>query len=338
MKFPELSFLENLIENMVPEGRVRQLARIQNGQESFPIYGISFGVEAPEAPCFSLVGGVHGQEKIGSQVVLSYLETLIQLLRWDENTQDLLQKIRICFLPIANPVGMFLHRRGNGNHMDLMRNSPLDAIDSTIPFLGGQRVTPFLPWYRGRKQDPMEVEAQVICDFIRSESFASKVTIALDCHSGYGNVDRIWFPFSRTLKPFPQLPEVYALKKLLDLTYPNHVYRVEPGAQGYTIGGDLWDFLYEEHRILFEGKKTFLPLTLEMGSWIWLKKNPIQLFSVLGLFHPLQHHRHKRILRRHITFLDFLLKATNSAESWSRLSKDERIEWEKQALDYWYEE
>ena len=164
----------------------------------------------------------------------------------------------------------------------------------------------------------------------------ARVSIALDVHSGFGTVDRLWFPYSHSLKPYPNLAETYALKNLLDNTYPNNVYRMEPCAQGYTISGDLWDYLFERHHAAYNGSKRFLPLTLEMGSWLWLKKNPVQIFSALGLFHPMHLHRHKRILRRHITLLDFLHRAVISPDQWAFLKKEQRDDLNKSALDYWY--
>jgi hypothetical protein len=217
-----------------------------------------------------------------------------------------------------------------------MRNGPQEAESTTIPFVCGQRISPYLPWYRGKKGAPMETEAQALCEFIRREAFPSRAAIALDCHSGYGTVDRLWFPYSKTLKPYPELAEAFTLKKLLDNTYPNHVYRMEPSSQGYTIGGDLWDYLYDEHRILHEHGHRFFPVTLEMGSWLWLKKNPVQLFSAMGLFHPVHKHRLKRILRRHITLLDFFLKAVISPDLWAFLSAPEKEEARKAAMDHWY--
>ena len=335
MSFPELVFLESLLESLGGKARINQAASVKHGSETFPIYTVAFGSTDPAAPTLALVGGVHGQEKIGSQVVLSYLESLTELIHWDEITNLALEKSRIVFLPIVNPVGMFLLRRGNGNRVDLMRNGPLDVLEPTYPLLGGQRITPYLPWYRGKKDGPMEVEAQVLCDFIRQEVFPSRVGIAVDCHSGYGNLDRLWFPYARTLQPYPDLPEAFALKALMDSTYPNHVYRMEPSSQGYTIGGDLWDYLYEEHRAQ-GGEKRFFPVTLEMGSWLWLKKNPVQLFSAMGLFHPMHLHRHKRILRRHITLLDFLHKAVLSPGPWAFLGDENREKMRKEAMDHWY--
>ncbi len=282
------------------------------------------------------MGGVHGQEKIGTHVVLSYLESLLELLKWDESIHHLLEKSRIAFLPIVNPVGMSMTQRANGNNVDLNRNSPSEAENSTTFLVGGQRYTPLLPWYRGKKGAPMEVETQALNAFIKREVFPSEVSIALDVHSGYGSMDRFWFLYAKSLTPFPQIAEVFALKNMLDNTYPNHVYQIEPSAQNYTISGDLWDFLYDEHKKSPHAGNMFMPFTLEMGSWLWLKKNPLQIFSAMGLFHPMHLHRHKRILRRHITLLDFLHRAVISADHWAHLSKKDKENFHKNALDFWY--
>lgn len=335
MSFPELVFLESLMETLHDIARIEQVATVPFSTEKFPIYTLAFGSKDPAAPTFALIGGVHGQEKIGTQVVLSYLETLTELLHWDEMIHDFLSRSRIVMMPIVNPVGMFLLKRHNGNGVDIMRNSPVESAEA-IPLLGGQRISPYIPWYRGKKGAPMEVESQALCDFIRREVFPSKTSIALDCHSGYGSVDRLWFPYASTAKPYSDLAEAFALKNLLDNTYPNNVYQMEPCAQGYTISGDIWDYLFDEHLALHKSEKKFMPITLEMGSWLWLKKNPAQLFSAMGLFHPMHLHRHKRILRRHITLLDFFHRAVISPKSWAHLQPEEKNEIHRNALDYWY--
>ncbi|MGZ3655866.1 MAG: DUF2817 domain-containing protein [Bdellovibrionota bacterium] len=338
MSFPELVFLEGLLEDLQGRARIEQVATVKYATETFPIYTVVLGSSKPEAPTLVLTGGVHGNEKIGSQVVLSALETLTELLRWDELTNLALERSRIALMPIVNPVGMYLLRRTNGNGVDLNRNSPVDALSHSYPVVGGQRFSPHIPWYRGREGAPMETEAQALCDFVRREAFPSRAAIALDCHSGYGTVDRLWFPYSHTFDPYPELAEAYALKELLDASYPNHVYVMEPGAQGYTISGDILDHLYLEHRRTVGESRRFLPFTLEMGSWLWLKKNPAQLFSSTGLFHPMHLHRHKRILRRHITLLEFLHKAVISPDAWAFLNAADRIDLRKMAMDYWYSE
>ena len=53
-----------------------------------------------------------------------------------------------------------------------------------------------------------------------------------------------------------------------------------------------------------------------MGSWIWVKKNPRQLFSRQGIFNPLVEHRENRVLRRHIAWFEFLTRAAASCAQW----------------------
>lgn len=334
--FPELAFLETLMEGLKDKARIEEVARVPYNNLSFPIYTLCFGSRDPAAPTLCLTGGVHGQEKIGTQVVLSYLESLASLLEWDEMTHKLLENTRLVFMPIVNPVGMFLIKRYNSNRVDIMRNAPIDADSHTIPFVGGQRYSPYLPWFRGPKGAPMEIEAQALCDFVRREVLPAKVSIALDVHSGYGSLDRVWFPLSKSQKPFPEVAEVFALKNLFDSTFPNNVYKIEPGSLAYTISGDIWDYLYLERKAK-NPDGIFLPMCLEMGSWLWLKKNPVQIFSAMGLFHPMHLHRHQRILRRHITLLDFLHKAVLSPKAWTDFSAEKRQELEKQAIDLWWD-
>ena len=97
--------------------------------------------------------------------------------------------------------------------------------------------------------------------------------------------------------------------------------------------GDLWDHLYLE--ALQQGT-TFLPLTLEMGSWRWIKKNPLQLFSKFGLFNPLPSHRLSRVLRRHLNWLNFLVAAAASYRNWLP-TDEERDALRQTARAHWYE-
>jgi hypothetical protein len=79
-----------------------------------------------------------------------------------------------------------------------------------------------------------------------------------------------------------------------------------------------------------------LPLTLEMGSWCWVRKNPLQIIRLSGLYHSTKPHRHRRVLRSHLILLDFLLHATLSYRNW--LDKNQSPEIEELALALWYEQ
>ena len=82
-------------------------------------------------------------------------------------------------------------------------------------------------------------------------------------------------------------------------------------------------------------QRVFLPLTLEMGSWLWIKKSPRQLFSRLGIFNPMPVHRLQRVLRSHLLWMDFLVRAAGSHRSWLP-ARAERARHRQAAVDRWY--
>ncbi len=75
-------------------------------------------------------------------------------------------------------------------------------------------------------------------------------------------------------------------------------------------------------------------MTLELGSWLWIRKNPRQIFSRHGIFNPIKAHRIKRVLRRHADLLDFLARAAYSAPQWLPAG-ERRIVLMQQATDFW---
>jgi hypothetical protein len=317
--------------------RVEELVTVAYKDLSLPVLAFEFGSQDPKAPVFFLTGGVHGLERIGSRVILSYLKTLINLARWDHSTRQLLDRVRFSVVPIINPIGMYLGRRSNGQGVDLMRNAPVEADPGgRVGIVGGHRISNKLPWYRGPEGAPMEPESTALVNYFEEKFSKSESVIALDMHSGFGAVDRLWFPYARTTAPFPGIKEVYQLIQNLDSVYPHHIYKVEPQSANYTTHGDLWDYLYDRRKTALGS--TFIPLTLELGSWSWIKKNPRQLFSAIGVFNPLLPHRTSRILRRHLHLLDFMLRAAAAPASWLKsvdpISSSEDVE--RLAKARWY--
>lgn len=339
-RLPELREIEKTIPQIEKHAKIHTLAEItvKDKKEtlSLPIYAFIFGNCSAEAPVFAIFGGVHGLERIGTQVVTSYLKTISELLQWDKLLHEILERIRLIFVPLINPGGMFLETRSNPAGVDLMRNAPIEAdIDTKAKLYVGHRYSKLLPWYRGREDAPMEIESHTLIEFVKKHVFSKTLSLSVDVHSGFGMLDRLWFPYAKTRMPFPHLSEMYALKSLLDKTYPNHVYCVEPQSKQYLTHGDLWDHLYDTH-LSSHSPGIYLPLCLELGSWLWVKKNPIQLFSSLGVFNPLEQHRYQRILRRHLLLMDFLLRATLSHPSWSQCGRREKKKHYEQALNLWY--
>ena len=153
----------------------------------------------------------------------------------------------------------------------------------------------------------MQVESQTLIDFVVEEMFDSAFGIALDVHSGFGLVDRLWYPYARQQGGYEHEVACTRLADRLAEYDAHHVYRIEPQSKQYTTHGDLWDYAYDRHRSARGANgRVFLPWTLEMGSWAWVRKNPSQLFNALGAFNPIKPHRYARTMRRHSRLVDFL--------------------------------
>ncbi|MBV7455953.1 zinc carboxypeptidase [Acidovorax sp. sif1233] len=332
---PELLALEKIIELGASHLQVRVVRQVQTASgHCFPIHAISLGNPAPDVPAVGFFGGVHGLERIGAEVVLAYLQNVVMRLQWDTTLHRQLEHMRMVFMPIVNPGGMWAATRANPRGVDLMRNAPVDATDRVPPWIGGQRVSAGLPWYRGRAGDAMEPESQALCEVASEELLARPFSIAIDCHSGFGARDRLWFPFAHTRKPIAHLAELHALQEIFLQAHSHHPYVIEPQSAQYLAHGDLWDHLYLQ-ACRDVPAHTFLPLTLEMGSWLWIKKNPRQLFSRNGIFNPLIDHRQQRVLRRHLSLLDFLARAACSHGRWVP-APGQRAQRRADALAAWY--
>ncbi|MBI4998579.1 MAG: DUF2817 domain-containing protein [Rhodocyclales bacterium] len=332
---PELAELDRIVADGKGLLTVRTLCHAQAGHHSFPILAITLGNPSPTVPAVGFFGGIHGLERIGAEVVLSYLNSIVTRLRWDDVLARKLDSVRLLFVPVVNPGGMWRGTRANPNGVDLMRNAPVDSRER-VPFLvSGQRLSSSLPWYRGKAGAAMEPESQALCSIVKEELLTRPFSLAIDCHSGFGVRDRIWFPYAHTPNPIEHLPEMHALMEIFDQSYPNHNYVFEPQSRQYLTHGDLWDHLYAQATEV--PGRVFLPMTLEMGSWLWVKKNPRQLFSRHGLFNPLIGHRQQRVLRRHLSWMEFLTRAATSYQRWLPVG-EERARRRILALRNWYNE
>jgi hypothetical protein len=329
---PELQALEAVLARAGPHVRWEVACTVEHLGHRLPVLAITLGNPDPALPAAGFFGGVHGLERIGSRVVIAFLDHLVARLAWDATLHQQLEQVRLLFMPVVNPGGMARGTRANPAGVDLMRNGPVDAREPVPFLLAGQRISAGLPWYRGAAGAPMQPESAALCAWVERELLGRPLALALDCHSGFGMRDRIWFPFAHRRAPFARLPELHALHAIFAASHAQHPYVFEPQSAQYLTHGDLWD-----HLVLRSDPRpgVFLPLTLEMGSWLWIKKNPRQLFSRLGIFNPLIAHREQRVLRRHLPLLDFVLRAAASHGRWLPLPED-REGHRRQALARWY--
>jgi len=310
-------------------GLVKKYGEIQFKNNIYPLITVHFG--NPKAPTLFINGGIHGLERIGAQLTLSLLHSFHERLSWDSVLKKMLQDVHVVFLPLANPVGYFNTTRSNGHGVDLMRNADVEATDPVPFLLGGHKKTSCLPWYRGLV---VEKETEFVISTVRDILSESNTLISLDIHSGFGFRDQLWFPFANSKKKFTQISELYLLFQMFRKSFSHHVYKIEPQSKVYLTHGDIWDYCFYNVK---KENQIYLPLTLEMGSWIWVKKNPLQIFSKTGLFNPIKQHRLHRTLRRHRPLFDFLLHALISNQFWTQIDPSEKINIQHKALEKYYE-
>ena len=272
---------------------------------------ISFEIIHPEAaqeslPRLILIGGVHGLEVIGTKVLVSFLEHLLEQLNWNDTLANQFKRVAVVGIPIVNPVGFENGTRCNGNGVDLMRSAPVQSEHSVV-FFGGQTFTPKLPYFMG--YDTPELETQSVFNFVEGMMSRSPFSLLVDIHSGFGFKDSLWTPYAQNTTIPLHWPHYERLKSIINATLRHNVYVIEKQSDSYCTHGDIWDHMYD---ISLRKAFHFLPLTLELGSWTWIKKSPSSVLNVKHLFNPSKQHREKRVLRRHIPLFNVLLNIVAS--------------------------
>lgn len=96
---PELDELQRLIELGGQHMDTQVMCKIQMGSHAFEVLSITMGNPDPAAPAIGFFGGVHGLERIGAEVVLAYLGSLVHRLKWDSLLHTLLGEVRLVFMP-----------------------------------------------------------------------------------------------------------------------------------------------------------------------------------------------------------------------------------------------
>ena len=111
---PELAALEKILDLGAPhlEVQVVQQVAVASGPH-LPIYAIGLGNPALDVPAVGFFGGVHGLERIGAEVVIAYLQNVVMRLQWDTTLHQQLDRVRLVFMPIVNPGGMWSATRAN---------------------------------------------------------------------------------------------------------------------------------------------------------------------------------------------------------------------------------
>ena len=81
-KFNEIEDLLQIKNLNHPLVQFETLEEINIKGKTYPIHGITIGSKDKTLPTLGLIGGVHGLERIGSQIIISFLQSLLNQLNW----------------------------------------------------------------------------------------------------------------------------------------------------------------------------------------------------------------------------------------------------------------
>ena len=102
------------LADAAPAGcRVREAGAITLSGHRLPLPVFLLGDADPALPGFAVVAGVHGLERIGVEVALAFLRSLLARLAWDEALHQLLARLHVVLMPVINPGGLLRGTRAN---------------------------------------------------------------------------------------------------------------------------------------------------------------------------------------------------------------------------------
>ncbi len=269
-------------------------------------------VDGADLPVLGLFAGVHGLEFVGVRILVAFVEHLMNQVQWNAGVAKTLRNVRIVGIPVVNPSGFVAHRRSNGNGVDLMRNAPVAGAHPKL-LVGGQGLSRRLPYYKG--DGAMELEAATMVRFVEDELWPAPFSLSLDLHSGFGVKDFLWTPYARQYGYPPTWGEYIQLKAVLKSSLKYFKYKLEPQSAYYCADGDLWDHLYDRHLAHADYQAgQFLPLTLEVGTWRYVKKFPLTGLRLWNYFNPGLPDPFRKVVHQHLPLLTLLTNVVANHE------------------------
>jgi carboxypeptidase D len=117
------SFLDE-IESVYPDiARVETVGRSQSDKYDIKALIISDHPGTLEGePAIRLIGGIHGNEKMGIELLIRFIEYLTVNYGNVPTVTDLVNSRYICIIPVLNPDGLVNNSRYNSRGVDLNRN------------------------------------------------------------------------------------------------------------------------------------------------------------------------------------------------------------------------
>jgi carboxypeptidase D len=104
--------------------RLNTLGQSVQGRELWAVLITDNPDEEEDEPEFKYVSTMHGDESLGTEMCLYFIDMLLKEYGQNDRITDLVDSTAIWIVPLMNPDGLELGRRANANGMDLNRSFP----------------------------------------------------------------------------------------------------------------------------------------------------------------------------------------------------------------------
>jgi len=235
--------------------RLMSLGLSVQGRELWAVLITDYPGDEEDEPEFKYVGAIHGDEPLGTELCLRFIERLLTTYDSDPYITGLVDTTAIWIVPLMNPDGRELGRRGNANGADLNRWFPIYPDDYTAPRWDGEELD-----LEGRPPEVQHVMAWTAGrSFVLSANFhtGSLVVNYPYDDDGRGSVDS---PTPDDLL-FEDLARRYSIQNTPMYENPQFADGITNGAAWYTITGGMQDWNYR-----YAG---CMEVTIELSNTKW---------------------------------------------------------------------
>lgn len=202
------------------------------------------GTKAPSTrPEFKYVANMHGDEIMGRELMVKFIEDLAANYGKDPRITHLLETVQIYIMPSMNPDGAMKRQRGNANDVDLNRSFPDFTTEDNQ-----------------NTQNNREPEIQAMMKFQAQHKFVFSANF-------HGGAEVVNYPYDTQEDVFP----LDNLVKNISLNYSRKIpyfwnstefeYGITNGYQWYEVDGGMQDWSYHWHGDL--------QLTIELTQKKW---------------------------------------------------------------------
>ncbi len=275
------SDLEEYAEAHPDVCRLYTLGQSVEGRELWAVLITDNPDDEEDEPEFKYISTMHGDEPVGTELCLYFIDLLLSQYGLDERITGLVDGTAIWIVPLMNPDGLELGSRFNAEGYDLNRSFPIYPVDFTGTIFDWEPLD-------GDGRPP---EVSHVMRWTAENSFV----LSANFHTGSLVVN---YPYDHDNKPsgqdaptpddllFEEISRWYAVHNLAMWNSREFPGGITNGSAWYAISGGMQDWNYRYagcNEVTIELTDTKMPCACELGAY-WTD-NSQSMLSYLEAVH-----------------------------------------------------